>query len=147
MDAWPGNRVNIVRYFDDYGGLTWSLNTINSSDINKFFVISSDDWLQDGLCIPDFRLTTAINNFKQSPKKTEKHKNISDKQDIFKSDSDKLDTKLILVAPSRQGPFTIIEGNKRSVALGSLDRLNGLKIYLGVSPHIESYIWARYSRP
>lgn len=42
-------------------------------------------------------------------------------------------------------PIAIIEGNKRSVALGNLNKLVGLKVYIGISPAIRHYIWSRHT--
>ncbi len=58
-----------------------------------------------------------------------------------------LDTRLILVtaSPAVSGPFTIIEGNRRAAALLLLDRLAGCEVFVGVSPAIRSYCWARHS--
>jgi len=71
---------------------------------------------------------------------------LNKKRISFRRDFNGLDSRLILVAENLGGTFTIIEGCKRSVALGNLNKLMGLKIYLGISPGIKTYIWSRYAR-
>jgi len=65
---------------------------------------------------------------------------------IYEENINGLDRKLILVSPSHTGNFTIIEGNKRAVALLSMNKLVGNQIYLGISKQILRYLWARYSK-
>lgn len=125
--------------------LQWYVASIETLDIGKIFIISSDDWRGDHLCVPNFKLLTAISNYKVSLNNTEKYDNIRKKEIIFKNDLNGIDTKLIFVAPSKNGPFTIIEGNKRAIALGCLGGLTSLEIFLGVSSEIKKYCWARYS--
>ncbi|MEI6237240.1 MAG: hypothetical protein WCP03_01395 [Candidatus Saccharibacteria bacterium] len=146
MVSWPGKRTNIVSIFENYKDLIWYSGEIQIDDLDNMFIISSNDWKIDGLCVPDFKLATAINNFICLPNKTAKHKDIKLKQSIFKSNLNGLDKTLIMVGPSKLGPFTIIEGNKRSVALGSLQKLVGLNIYLGISSNFCDYIWSKYSK-
>lgn len=143
-------KINIVQRADivfplvAYNDLVWSLAEVESSDIDKLYICSSDDWRVDGLCVPDFKVATAIENYKKSDKSQGKYENIKAKEDVFMRDLFGLDTKLILVTDNISGPFTLIEGCKRSVALGSLQKLSGLKVYIGVSYVIKSYIWARH---
>lgn len=137
-------RLNLVFPIVAYGDLVWNLAQFEQTDIEKIYICSSDDWLADGLCVPDFKLTTAIENYKKSNCNYGKYADIKAKQEIFEKDIDGLDTKLILVADNNEGPFTLIEGCKRSVALGNIEKLSGLQIYLGISPAIKNYVWARY---
>lgn len=76
----------------------------------------------------------------------EKVNDILAKKRIYQSDIGGLDRRLILVAPSIEGNFTIIEGNKRAVALLIIGKLVGNQIYLGISNEIRNYIWARHSK-
>ena len=138
------NRQDIVLPLLAYNDLVWNITEIEDADINKIFICSSDDWLQDGLCIPDFRLGTAIANYKKSDFSSGKYADIKAKENIFEKDLNELDTKLILVADNPEGPYTLIEGCKRSVALGNLGKLASIKVYLGVSSYIRTYVWARY---
>jgi hypothetical protein len=138
-------RVNIVFPLTAYDDLSWNLAEIESSDIGKLYICSSDDWSTEGLCVPDFKVSTSIENYKKSDYSTGKYADIKAKQDIFAKDVNGLDTKLILVADNPTGPFTLIEGCKRSVALGSLGKLIGLRVYLGISPAIKTYFWSRHT--
>lgn len=137
-------RSNIVFPIVAYNDLVWNLTEIEDADIDKIYICSSDDWLTEGLCFPDFKLITAIENYKKSNFSYGKYADIKAKEDIFTKNLNGLDTKLILVADNITGPFTLIEGCKRSVALGKLSLLVGIKVYLGISLGIKTYIWARY---
>jgi len=125
--------------------LQWYTAFLETPDIGKVFIISSDDWKGDHLCVSDFKLLTAMSNYKVSLNNMGKYDDIRKKEIIFKNDLNGIDTKLIFVAPDTNGPFTIIEGNKRAIALGCLGKLNNLEIFLGVSSEIKHYCWARYS--
>ena len=125
--------------------LDWVLAMVEKEDIDSFFIISSDDWKQEGLCDPDFKLTTAITNYSSTPSSNGKYGDIRAKELLFSSGQNTLDTKLILVSPSKEGPFTFIEGNKRVIALGKLQKIVGLEFFFGISPSIKDYLWARYS--
>ena len=138
-------RSDIVFPLVAYDDLEWSLSKIEDTDVEKIYICSSDDWLTEGLCYPDFKLTTAIENYKKSNFSYGKYLDIKAKEDIFEKDNNGLDTKLILVADNPAGPYTLIEGCKRSVALGKLNKLVGLEIYLGISFGIKSYVWSRHT--
>ncbi len=138
-------RTDVVFPLVAYSDLKWSLARLEGADLDKLYVISSDDWKTDGLCIPDFKLVTAINNYQKSTKSDGKFADIKAKEDIFVSNPSVLDTKFIFVAIDQNGPFTLIEGNKRSVALGSLGKLTDFEVYLGISPAIKNYVWSRYA--
>lgn len=137
-------RADIVFPFLAYNNLVWNTAQIEQGDLNKIFIISSDDWKTDGVCVPDFKLTTAIVNYNNSLKSSGKFLDIKNKEKIFTSGNNFLDTKMILVANNPIGPYTIIEGNKRSIALGSLNKLVGINIFIGISEAIRGYIWSRY---
>lgn len=122
--------------------LDWTLAVVEESDVDLLFIISSDDWRKEGLCIPDFKLSTAIVNYSRSSSADGKYGNIRAKEQLFASSLNLLDAKLFLVAPSIEGPFTLIEGNKRAIALGKLAKLVGLETFLGISPEIKDYLWA-----
>lgn len=139
------HRGDIVNPLAAYNDLVWNLAEIEDADIDKIYICSSDDWSDDGLCIPDFKVKTAIENYKRSDFSKGKYKDIKDKENIFVKDMDGLDNRLFLVADSLNGPFTLIEGCKRSIALGNLGKLTGLEVFLGISPAIRGYIWSRYA--
>ncbi len=140
-----GDRSDIVTPLLSYIDLQWTLVRLEDEDLSKIYIISSDDWKDDGLCIPDFKLVSAINNYQKSTKLEGKFADIKAKEDIFASGSSVLDTRLILVAMDKDGPFTIIEGNKRSVALGNLGKLVDLEVCVGISSAIKNYVWSRHA--
>ncbi|MDZ7798045.1 MAG: hypothetical protein U5L76_00325 [Patescibacteria group bacterium] len=125
--------------------IKWSKAKLENNDIEKIFIISSSDWRLDKLCIPDYKLTSAIINYRKKFSTAGKFKNIHEKENLFLSSPNVLDTKLIFISEKISGLFTIIEGNKRAVALGKLDKMKGLEIFLGISPEIKDSTWARYS--
>jgi len=138
-------RADIAFPLVAYANLRWFSATTEQEDIKSMFIISSGDWSTEGLCVPNFLLTTAVENYKNTPHQSGKFKDIDEKERLFASDPLILDTKLILVAPEEAGPYTIIEGNKRAVALQNLNKMVGLEVYLGVSPNIKTYVWAMCS--
>lgn len=138
------NRQDIVFPLLAYNDLTWSLCQVEDIDFDKIYICSSDDWLDESLCVPDFRLASVIENYKKSDFSQGKYQNIKAKEDIFIKDTKGLDTKLILVADNPEGPYTLIEGCKRSVALGKLGKLVSSKVYVGISAGIKTYFWARH---
>ncbi len=75
----------------------------------------------------------------------EKVRDIKEKKRIYQNNIDALDKKFVFVSPSIEGNFTIIEGNKRAVALQCLGKLVSNEIYLGISNDIRKYVWGRYS--
>ena len=141
------HRGDIINPLVAFNNLNWNLAEIENADIDKLYIWSSDDWRAEGLCIPDFKVKTAVENYKKSDFSIGKYKDIKDKENIFAKDINGLDNKLFLVADNPNGPFTLIEGCKRSVALGNLGKLPGLKVYLGISPAIKGYHWSRYAYP
>lgn len=138
-------RSDIVFPLVAYADLAWSLTEIERVDVNKIYICSSDDWLTEGLCLPDFKLITAIENYKKSNFSYGKYADIKAKEDIFAKNLNGLDTRLVLIADNATGPYTLIEGCKRCVALGRLGKLIGNVVYLGTSSCIKTYIWARHT--
>ncbi|MBU0978219.1 hypothetical protein KKF92_00090 [Patescibacteria group bacterium] len=146
IDISQGDRSDIVSPLLSYADLQWNLFRLEDGDLSNIYIISSDDWKDDGVCVPDFKLMTAIKNYRDSMESQGKFADIAVKEQVFKSNSGILDTKLIIVSVDQDGPFTLIEGNKRSIALGNLGKLAGLEVYLGSSPAIKNYVWSRYSK-
>lgn len=143
-------KISITQRFDivfpviAYSDIVWNLAEIETSDPDSIFIISSDDWKTDKLCEPDFKLETAIRNYTNLNYEIGKYADIKIKENLFISKPGVIDTKFILVADDIKGPFTIVEGNKRLVALGKLNKITSIIVYLGISPSIKSYIWARH---
>ncbi len=88
--------------------MQWFLAEIEKEDLEKIYIISSDDWLE---FTPTFKIHDAVNSL---GKVDEPHvENILKKKKMFEKGIDLLDRKFLLVSPSIIGNFTIIEGNKR----------------------------------
>jgi len=138
-------RRDIISPLIKYGDVKWGLFEIEEEDIDLIYQISSDDWSREGLCIPNFKLSTVVKNYVEKQFSGEKFQNIKEKEKIYSLDIDALDSRFILVSSSFGGPFTILEGNKRAVALGKLDKIIGLNAYLGLSEKIEGYFWTRHT--
>lgn len=79
-------RSDIVFPLVAYNDLVWNLTEIEDTDIDKFYICSSDYWKTDGLCVPDFKLATAIENYKKSNYSEGKYADIKAKEDIFAKD-------------------------------------------------------------
>ena len=122
--------------------IKWFLVEIEEKDLPKIYIISSDDWK---IITKSFKLLDAVRVL-NSDLIDGKIKTIKEMKKIYEHDIDGLDRKFILVSPSVGGNFTIIEGNKRSMALQSINKLIGSQMYLGVSNKIRYYKWARYSK-
>ncbi len=140
-----GERSDIVSPLLSYADLHWKLLSLEDGDLNLIYIISSDDWKTDNVCVPNFKLTTAISNYRGSNKSQGKFADIAAKEQAFASNLNAMDTRLILVSIDQNGPFTLIEGNRRAIALGNLGKFVGLEVYLGTSPAIKNYIWSRYA--
>jgi hypothetical protein len=139
--------VQVIKWRWDIRGplidrLGWFLAEIEESDLEKIYIISSSDWIK---ITPSFKLLEAVANLEKEID-DEKIENIKIKRSIFQNNIDGLDRRLFLVSPTVKGNFTIIEGNKRAVALQSIGRLVGTRIYLGISPLIENYGFAQASK-
>jgi hypothetical protein len=125
--------------------MIWAKAEIEDKDLDKLFIISSDDWKD--ISAGTFSVNNVVKNiFTQSDNKDTQRisKNIQDKIKYI-TDGNKLDTALFLVSQTPNGPFTIIEGNKRSVVFSLMDTIVGCNAFLGVSPEINKYWWARYT--
>lgn len=141
-----GQRIDIVFPLVAYSDIEWSLAKLEEIDIDRIYIISSDDWKSEDLCLPDFKFTTALKNYREQTIQTGKYADIRAKEEVYSSNPSVLNTKLIFVSADFMGPYTIIEGNKRAIALGNLRRLNNLEVYIGISKAIGGYVWSRYAK-
>lgn len=121
--------------------IQWYLAEIEKEDLERIFIISSDDWKT---ITNTFRLLDVVGSLNRDMD-DDKIRNILQKKMIYQNDINGLDRKFILVGPSTEGNLTIIEGNKRAAALQSIGKLVGNRIYLGISNGIRNYVWTRYS--
>lgn len=137
----PGHHraaiINPLRF--DLKG-TWYKGIIEEADVDKLYIISSCDWIEDGLCTPDFKLTTARANLPNLNKELEKIGSIY----YFIREIENIEKRLFLVSKGTSGPYTIIEGNKRSVALLFSKMLIGLEVYVYIYPE-NNYQWSSRS--
>ncbi len=124
--------------------ICWHEADIQQGDINRLYIISSDDW--SDISQQSFLVRSISENLDSNFTINDSirlSKDINRKISFLKSGST-FDTRFIAVSDSDSGPFTLIEGNRRAVALYSLKRLVGITIYLGISEQIRNFPWARY---
>jgi hypothetical protein len=122
--------------------LKWFEVEIESNDIEKMYIISSDDWR---ILTSSFRVIDVVNSISKGKIDEKFVPNILEKKIKYEENINSIDRKLILVSPTIHGNFTIIEGNKRAVALHSINKLVGNTVYLGISNDVRSFVWARYA--
>lgn len=116
----------------------WYDAEIEEKDLERIFIISSDEW---SYLSRSFKLINVVGELKKETD-TEIARRILDLIEMFRRNSHNLDRKLTIVSPSLEGNFTIIDGNKRSIALFKIGKLIGNRIYLGISTKIIDYPWA-----
>ncbi len=127
--------------------MKWYIGRIEKSDIDDMYVISSSDW--EDISNGSFRVSEVASRLSLSTENTDTKRinnNIREKITFLESGG-VLDTKLIAVTncPEFKGPFVFIEGNKRSVAFAVSDTLVDSEIFIGISPDISDYVWARFT--
>lgn len=129
--------------------LMWYLAEIEYNDLDRLHVISSRDW--SDISNGTFQVMHVVLNLNALPKNKDSQRignNIRKKLRFLKSGG-QLDTRLIAVANGTAAdcPITLIEGNRRAVALAVRQQLSGQHIFLGISPQIIDYLWAKRSFP
>ncbi|GAG29044.1 unnamed protein product [marine sediment metagenome] len=143
VEKWRDKGVR----WDIRGGLpprtdmNWYEARIEEKDIEKIYIISSEDWR---VITKSFKVSEAVQSLKKGIDDA-KIDDILKKKEKYMSDINSIDRKLILICTSEEGNYTIIEGNKRAVALLSINRLVNTEIYLGISKKIQNYGWAHYA--
>lgn len=127
--------------------LTWYLAEVEEEDIDRLFIISSSDWTD--ITGGTFRVADVVKRLQRQSSNSDTQRLSEDiqKKIMFLDAGGELDTKLIAVThcPELTGPFTFIEGNRRSVALCARLDLVGRRIFVGTSPAIKHYTWAKKS--
>ena len=129
--------------------LTWCLAEIEGGDVDKMFIISSSDWADiSGSSFRVSDVASRLNNV-SSNKESQRIATDINKKLAYLADGHELDTKLIAVThdDSLIGPFTFIEGNRRSVVFTINKSMVGKQIFVGVSSKITEYIWAKKTYP
>lgn len=123
--------------------LQWYRCEIEQSDLGNLYVISSRDWIS--LTNNTFRVIDAARNLEDNKQQQGRIvKDIREKIRFLESGGE-LDRNLITItdSPSLSGPFSIIEGNRRSVCFASRRMLLGSTIFVGYSPGVVDCSWAR----
>lgn len=125
--------------------LAWYLAEIEEKDVDRLFIISSSDWAD--ITGGTFRVADVVGRLHRqscNPDTQRLGEDIQEKMQFLDAGGE-LDTRLIAVThcPELTGPFTVIEGNRRSVALCAREGLVGCRIFVGVSPAIKDYRWAK----
>jgi hypothetical protein len=121
--------------------VAWFRSKIEKDDLDKIYIISSDDWK---VLVQSFKLVDAVKSLEEN-QQTSLGESILETKKAYEKNLNGLDRVLVFVAPTIRGNYTIIDGNKRAVALLSLKKLIGLQVYLGISPKIRDYYWAKYT--
>ena len=128
--------------------ILWYLCEFQQCDIDRLFVISSDDWA--GISEGSFKVTDVARRLTDLQSSDEETKRIA--QDIvnkiaYIESGGPLDTLLIAItdSPSLYGPFTLIEGNKRAVAFAHRNTLVGCSFFVGYSPCVVNCLWTRHT--
>ncbi len=127
--------------------MTWYLAEIEEKDLAHLFIISSGDWAD--ISGGTFRVLDVVNRFNLLSDNNDTQrisKDIRRKMDFLITGGE-LNKRLIAVTDNQDlsRPFTIIEGNRRSVTFCLLNTIVGCQIFIGTSPDIINYIWAKKS--
>jgi hypothetical protein len=127
--------------------LTWFLCEVQPSDADRLYIISSDDWAD--VSGGSFRVTDVAARL-DTPSTHADTTRIRD--DIRRkiehlSAGGQLDARLIAItdSPSLFGPFTLVEGNRRSVAFLRRGTMVGSSIFVGCSPAVVDCAWSRHT--
>ena len=131
----------LERVTDD---LQWYTVVIEEDDIDNIFIISSDDWGAAGIT-ETYKVVDVVDHLERGISDDKIMPNILRKKREFEENINAMDRKFILISSTLDGNYTILDGNKRAVALQSINRLVGTEIYLGVSESVRRSVWTRYS--
>jgi hypothetical protein len=123
--------------------LKWHLAEPEEADIDKMYIIFSADW--EGISRRTYLADVVRKNVNKMFFNQDSIRIANDikKKINYLETGGILDTRLILIADNPSGPFTVIEGNRRSVAFLSLNRLLKIQVYLGISDNVKVSRWAR----
>ncbi len=125
--------------------LQWYRCEIQPGDPGHLYVISSRDWFT--ITNGTFRVIDAVRNLENISGNNKPGKIINDIREKirFLESGGELDRGLITItdSPSLSGPFSIIEGNRRSVAFAYRRMLSGSIIFVGTSPGVVECTWAK----
>jgi len=127
--------------------LIWHLCEVQEEDIDRFYIISSDDWadISEGSFLVA-NVTRRI-DLPSSNQDTQRIAQDIARKIAYMRSGGQLDTRLIVITDSTSlyGPFTLIEGNKRAVAFTRMNVFVGSSVFVGYSPCVVDCIWARHT--
>jgi hypothetical protein len=127
--------------------LTWFLCEVQPHDVDKMFIISSIDW--SDISGGTFRIADVAARLDYPSTNVHTVRIACDIHDklSFLSSGGNLDSQFVSItdSPSLFGPFTLLEGNRRSVTSFLRNTLVGSLIYVGYSPAVVNNKWSRYT--
>ena len=118
----------------------WSEARVEKNDIHKIYIIGSYDWIEvfgtyslTGIASQEFNGIT--DKYKRHPKILEIEKKYAQGCSF---------EPIIMVSLSVEGPFVLIDGNNRAVAMQRQGILIGKAVFLGLHSDIgKSFMWYR----
>jgi len=127
--------------------LTWLICEIEPHDIDRLFIISSDDW--SDISGGTFRVAEVASrlDLPSSNKDTLRIASDINKKLNFIDTGGHLDSQLVSITDrsALSGPFTILEGNRRCVTFLLRGVLVGTSIFVGYSPAVDKCVWTRHT--
>lgn len=127
--------------------LIWFLCEVQPEDVDRIFIISSDDWTD--ISGGTFRVSDVAHRVDLPSSNADTNRLAGDiRGKLNHLDSGgQLDQRLIGItdSPSLFGPFTLIEGNRRSAVFYRRNLLVGSLIFVGYSPLVVDCTWTRHT--
>jgi len=127
--------------------LVWYLCEVQPEDVDRLFIISSDDWTD--ISGGTFRVSKVAHRLDLPSSSADTNRLAGDiRCKLSHLDSGgHLDQRLIGItdSPSLFGPFTLIEGNRRSATFCHRGVLVGSLIFVGYSPLVVDCSWTRHT--
>ncbi len=127
--------------------LTWYECEVEQQDIDRLFIISSNDW--SDISGGSFRVADVAARLELSSADTYTAWIASEIRGKIGhvTSGNQLDTRVVAItdSPSLFGPFTLIEGNRRSVTFLLCCTFVGSKISVGYSSVVVDCVWARHT--
>jgi hypothetical protein len=118
----------------------WQKAVIEDADVPKMFMLSVPDF--ETLSNNTWMLPPAVEYYREhfaagtyAPAESYHAEHMQKLLDYGAA----LDTRLIIVGESKDGPFAILDGNHRAILLLDQDRLVGTTIYAGIHPDIRTF--------
>ena len=127
--------------------LQWTLCEVEQHDVDRLFIISSEDW--SDISGGSFRAADVEARLDLPTKQQDTLRianSIRGTINYLKSGG-QLDSQLIAITdnPSLLGPFTLMEGNHRCVAFIRCGILTGRSFFVGYSPATTACLWTRHT--